>query len=178
MKEIYDRGCTKCRLGLEKHVKIHCCSGRGKVTAPIMLIGEAPGGSENLTGFAFTGPSGDLLFDRLRKVGIVDYVFITNVCKCQPPGNRPPKADEVDTCTNLYLDHELSQSDAKIIVALGMTAFTLFSSVNGETMRYKDRIYNVVRSPHPSICLNSVRNDQKLVEALTYARDFVFLKMY
>ena len=97
--------------------------GEGNSDASIMFIGEAPGRNEDDKGRPFVGLAGKILDETLEKVGISrSRIFITNIVKCRPPGNRVPTEKERITCKN-YLEREISIISPKIICILGRTAF-------------------------------------------------------
>ena len=87
----------------------------------VLLIGEAPGKTEDIKGIPFIGAAGKLLRDTLESFGISD-VAITNSCKCRPPNNRPPKTIELVTCHDKWLQHEIKELDPTLIVCLGLHA--------------------------------------------------------
>src|SRR5581483_10735440 len=95
----------------------------GRADAPVMIIGEAPGRTEDLTGRPFVGSSGKYLDHVLEGSGFsrADF-FITNVVKCRPPSNRMPKAKEVETCTTHYLSKQIDLINPRLIVLLGGVA--------------------------------------------------------
>jgi DNA polymerase len=111
--------CQSCRLW-EGRAQI--VFGEGNLDAKIMLVGEAPGATEDETGRPFVGRAGKLLDSMIASMGLKrEHVYIANICKCRPPGNRKPKQDEMDTCMQ-YLTTQLETIRPKIIVALGNTA--------------------------------------------------------
>lgn len=97
--------------------------GEGKPNAKVMIIGEGPGKQEDLTGRPFVGNAGRYLEHVLAgtRFNREDF-FITNIVKCRPPSNRPPKAGEVETCTGLYLAEQISLLNPKLILLLGGVA--------------------------------------------------------
>jgi DNA polymerase len=118
--------CTRCRLSEGRRTVVF---GEGDRHADLMVVGEAPGGEEDRTGRPFVGPAGKLL-DKM--LGAIDFargeVFICNVLKCRPPGNRDPMADEVASC-NPYLRQQVELIEPKAICAFGrFAAQTLLSS--------------------------------------------------
>ena len=114
------RGCTQCRLGLSRR---NAVPGEGPAAARLVWVGEAPGAAEDAAARPFVGASGRFLRQEMQAVGIdPDQVFITNVVKCRPPGNRPPRADEVSICTSLYLARQMQIVRPRGVVALGATA--------------------------------------------------------
>lgn len=111
--------CTKCRLHLSRR---NAVPGSGRRDAEILLIGEAPGATEDDMGLPFVGAAGKLLDSVLEEVGIKrDEIYITNVVKCRPPNNRQPERDEIDACS-LYLESQILLIKPKIIVTLGAIA--------------------------------------------------------
>lgn len=119
MDENEVRGCTKCRLC---ETRTHTVFGEGDVDAQIFFIGEGPGETEDQTGRPFVGRAGELLNKMIAGMGLKrEQVFIANVVKCRPPGNRVPAPDEVATCTP-YLERQLEIVRPPAIVTLGLPA--------------------------------------------------------
>ncbi|HHX94925.1 MAG TPA: uracil-DNA glycosylase [Clostridia bacterium] len=114
--------CLKCSgCGLRAGAK-QVVFGKGNPCADIMFVGEAPGKQEDEQGEPFVGAAGNLLDKIFAAAGINrDDVFITNVAKCRPPGNRFPRPDEVETC-RWYLNAQIKFIDPLIIVCLGALA--------------------------------------------------------
>lgn len=112
--------CRRCELGT---TRTHAVVGRGNLKAPIMIIGEAPGQNEDETGLPFVGKSGQLLEKILAAVQLdtEQDVYIVNMNKCRPPGNRIPTADEIAACKP-YLLEQIRLVDPKIILLTGATA--------------------------------------------------------
>jgi len=112
-------GCTLCRLSEKRRSVVF---GEGDSHAAVMFIGEGPGAEEDRTGRPFVGQAGQLLERMLFAVGLRrDQVYITNIVKCRPPGNRDPKEDEVAPCAP-YLDQQIELIAPRILVALGKPA--------------------------------------------------------
>ncbi len=115
------RACTRCRLHEGRTLAV---PGEGPGHARILLVGEAPGREEDACGRPFVGRAGRILD---RAIGAADLdrgsVFITNVVKCRPPGNRKPKRDEIQACAP-YLDAQLKAIRPRVVVALGETALS------------------------------------------------------
>ncbi len=112
--------CQRCNLGA---TRTHAVVGEGNLNAPLMIIGEAPGQNEDETGRPFVGKAGQLLDKILESVKLdrKKDVYITNINKCRPPGNRVPTADEVAACKP-YLLEQIRLIDPKIILMTGATA--------------------------------------------------------
>ena len=113
--------CTSCELC---HTRRNAVPGEGSASARIMFVGEAPGRFEDVQGKAFVGPAGKILEAALINANIYrSQVFITNIVKCRPPGNRRPKRDEIIKC-NDYLNKQISVINPKIVCILGATAYS------------------------------------------------------
>ncbi len=134
--------CKKCPLWKSRK---NAVPGLGSPVCQVMLIGEAPGRSEDLKGEPFVGPAGKFLDTLLSLAGFSrEQVFITNVVKCRPPRNREPKPLEVETCTRLYLDRQIVIIRPYLVVTLGrhstsylfskaMLPFSSITKVRGKT---------------------------------------------
>ena len=110
------RGCTLCPLAARR---IRAVPGEGNVLSDVLLVGEGPGAREDATGRPFVGPAGQLLTELLGAIGWRrEDVFITNVVKCRPPGNRDPEPGEVAACAP-YLDGQERALGAVVVVTLG-----------------------------------------------------------
>ena len=111
--------CTHCPLSKTRHQPV---MGRGNHQANLMLIAEAPGEQENQQGLPFVGQSGKILDNLLRDCGLNrEEIYITNILKCHPPGNRDPREEEKEACFP-YLKYETFLLKPKIIVCLGRVA--------------------------------------------------------
>jgi DNA polymerase len=150
--------CTLCPL---YHSRKRAVPGEGPVNAEIMFIGEGPGFHENEQGRPFVGAAGKFLEELLAKIGLQrDQVYITNVVKCRPPGNRDPQPSEVETCTSTYLDRQIQAINPKVIVTLGRYSMGLFmqsakiSNVHGQALQVKGRL--IVPMYHPAAALHQM----------------------
>lgn len=113
--------CTNCELC---RTRKNAVPGEGSASARVMFVGEAPGRFEDVQGKPFVGPAGKILEAALLNANISrSQVFITNIVKCRPPGNRRPKRDEIIKCTE-YLNKQISVINPKIICILGATAYS------------------------------------------------------
>src|SRR5262249_52879532 len=113
------RGCRKCRLCEQR---THTVFGEGDAEAQLMFIGEGPGENEDQTGRPFVGRAGQLLDKMIAAMGLGrEQVYIANIVKCRPPGNREPAPDEVATCTP-YLERQIEIIRPRVIVTLGRPA--------------------------------------------------------
>ncbi len=120
------RQCCKCDLGSSR---TNAVPGEGNPDARIMFVGEAPGADEDAQGRPFVGRAGQLLDKIIAACGLKrSDVFIGNILKCRPPGNRDPRADEIISCLP-YLQRQIEIIDPEVIVALGAhAAKTLLNS--------------------------------------------------
>ena len=120
--ELFDRQVAECALcGLCQGIH-HKVPGQGDRSSPLMLSGEGPGQVEDEEGLAFVGPAGQLLTRMLGAISLPrDRVYICNVVKCRPPGNRVPTPEEAEAC-KLHLRMQVALIRPKVIVLLGSTA--------------------------------------------------------
>ncbi|MDP2304011.1 MAG: uracil-DNA glycosylase [Ignavibacteria bacterium] len=111
--------CQKCSLGATRNKFVF---GTGDSKAKVMVIGEGPGADEDAQGEPFVGRAGKLLTEILRAINFTrEEVFIANVIKCRPPGNRTPTSEEMDTCIP-YLKKQIGLIQPSLILCLGLTA--------------------------------------------------------
>jgi uracil-DNA glycosylase len=131
-------GCTRCRL---HESRTQVVFGQGDPNADLMFVGEAPGFHEDRQGLPFVGPSGQLLNRLLEGIGLRRQdVYIANVVKSRPPGNRDPEPDEIAACRP-WLDAQIRLVDPKVVVTLGnFAAKTLLETTTGIT-RLRGRTY-------------------------------------
>jgi DNA polymerase len=150
--------CRACRL-CEK--RTHVVPGQGRLQPDIMFIGEGPGEDEDLQGLAFVGRAGQLLTQIIEAMGYSrDEVFIGNVVKCRPPGNRTPLPDEMAACLP-FLERQIDVIRPQLIVALGGTAMKgLFNDphisitrIRGQWMEYRG--IPVMPTFHPAYLLRN-----------------------
>lgn len=171
--------CTKCML---HHSRNKAVPGSGPANADIMFIGEGPGFHENQQGLPFVGAAGRFLDELLESINLKrSDVFITNVVKCRPPGNRDPQAEELQACGE-YLERQIQAINPKVIVTLGRFSMARYlpnakiSVVHGKPMRVKGRL--IVPMYHPAAALHQgslrpvvVRDFAKLPELIAQAGD-------
>lgn len=115
-------GCIDCRLS---ETRTNVVFGVGNPQARLMFVGEAPGKNEDLEGEPFVGAAGKLLDRLLGEIGLErSQVYIANVLKCRPPGNRDPRPDEIDSCKG-YLREQIRLIHPEVVVTLGNFATKL-----------------------------------------------------
>jgi len=137
----------------------HIVPGEGAGDADVMLVGEAPGASEDKAGRPFVGRAGKFLDTLLEEAGLArEAVFITNVVKARPPGNRDPKADEIAHHMP-WLERQVALIRPRIVIPLGRHALAHFapdlkiSEVHGELLEARDRL--LVPWLHPAAALHN-----------------------
>ena len=155
------RVCTRCPLHLSRK---NAVPGEGNPQSRIMFIGEGPGFYENEQGRPFVGAAGNFLDELLGDAGFKrEEVFITNVVKCRPPGNRDPEPEELNAC-KFYLERQISAINPDVIVTLGRVSMNYFidkgkiSLIHGRDFWSRGRM--VVAMYHPAAALHqpSLRN--------------------
>jgi len=167
-------GCKRCRLWETRNKAVF---GAGNPKADLVLVGEAPGGEEDKQGIPFVGRAGMLLTKILKSIGFErDEVYIANVLKCRPPGNRDPLADEVEACEP-YLAEQIAAIKPKVICALGAHAArtllrlgpsTSISSLRGVVHNYRG--VPLVATYHPAYLLRSPNKKRDTWEDVKFLR--------
>lgn len=165
--------CRACGLCRQRKQAVF---GVGPERAPWLFVGEGPGADEDEQGDPFVGQAGKLLDSMLAATGCKRgrEVYIANVVKCRPPGNRTPTPEEAAACAP-FLDRQIELLQPRLIVALGKTAATRLlgteaslSSLRGRVHRYRD--IPVVVTYHPAYLLRSLPEKAKAWEDLLFAR--------
>src|SRR6266704_5861733 len=162
--------CTKCDLSKGRTKAV---PGEGNPHARIMFIGEGPGFHEDRQGRPFVGPAGQFLEELLASINLKRAdVFITNVVKCRPPGNRDPLPQEINAC-NDYLDSQIAAINPLIIVTLGRYSMAKFfggekiSSIHGRARKIDGRIciamYHPAAGLHQQSLKDTIRSDFKKI---------------
>ncbi|MFN0117475.1 MAG: uracil-DNA glycosylase [Elusimicrobiota bacterium] len=181
-KNLIESHCSKCT---------DLCSGRtnivvdrGNPAAKIMIIGEAPGANEDLTGQAFVGRGGKLLDALLSSVGIQTNTdtIIANVVKCRPPNNRPPTQAEADHCLP-YLKEQINLVKPKVILLLGATAAKhLIPEHKDKSMKERvGKFFDLPEYPqikfqilfHPAYILRDPRKKKDMLEHLGFLKEML-----
>ena len=150
--------CTRCKLHTLGRRQI--VFGTGSMTAEIMFVGEAPGADEDEQGVPFVGRAGQLLTKMIVAMGLSrEDVYIANVLKCRPPGNRNPEPDEIATCEP-FLFRQLASIQPKVVIALGAFAARTLLKTEEPISRLRGRIFDfrgakLIPTFHPSYLLRS-----------------------
>ncbi|HVL89403.1 MAG TPA: uracil-DNA glycosylase [Actinomycetota bacterium] len=149
-------GCTKCALSQGRTQVVF---GSGNPSGDLMFVGEAPGFHEDKQGVPFVGAAGNLLNDLLGKIGLIrEDVYIANVLKCRPPGNRDPLPNEIEAC-NPWLLRQIDLIDPAVICTLGNFSTQLLlqrkigiTRVRGQQFTYRGR--TLIPTFHPAAVLH------------------------
>jgi uracil-DNA glycosylase family 4 len=167
--------CTRCKLHAQGRKQI--VFGVGNPDADLMFVGEAPGADEDQQGIPFVGRAGQLLTKIIEAIGLSrDDVYIANVIKCRPPGNRNPEPDEVETCEP-FLFQQIDLIKPKVIVALGKFGAQTLLRTEEPISRLRGRVFEfrgakLIPTFHPAYLLRNpaskreVWEDMKLVRKL------------
>ena len=167
--------CVRCKLHAQGRQQI--VFGVGNPNADLMFVGEAPGADEDVQGIPFVGRAGQLLTKIIEAIDLKrDDVYIANVIKCRPPGNRNPEQDEVETCEP-FLFQQIDVIKPKVIVALGTFAARALLRTLDPISRLRGRIFEyrgakLIPTFHPAYLLRNpsskreVWEDMKLVRKL------------
>lgn len=158
-------GCERCKLCKTRNNTVF---GVGLQTASLMVVGEGPGADEDAQGQPFVGRAGKLLDEMLKAIGrsrtsdaAEQSVYIANVVKCRPPGNRDPEPDEVEACRP-YLDQQIRLVKPRLIVALGRIAAQRLLSTDAPLSKLRGPLYEygsehtpLLITYHPAYLLRS-----------------------
>ena len=144
--------CTRCKL--HKQGRKQIVFGVGNPRADLMFVGEGPGADEDMQGEPFVGRAGQLLNNMIKAMGIRrEDVYIANVVKCRPPGNRTPERDECETCSP-FLMRQIAVIKPKVVVALGAISAKNLLAINAPMSELRGRFYDFMpagaRSSDPS----------------------------
>jgi uracil-DNA glycosylase len=167
--------CTRCELSRGRTQTVF---GVGNTQAELLVIGEAPGAEEDRQGEPFVGRAGQLLNSMLRAMGNPrESVYIANLLKCRPPGNRDPKPEEVASCLP-YFQRQVELLRPRLIVAVGRIAAqnllatdTPIGRLRGQVHRFGERATPLIVTYHPAYLLRSPGEKRKAWVDLKFARD-------
>jgi DNA polymerase len=156
--------CTRCQL--HKQGRKQIVFGVGNPNADLMFIGEAPGADEDEQGEPFVGRAGQLLNNMIKAMGLQrQEVYIANIIKCRPPGNRTPERDECETCSP-FLMRQIAAIKPKMIVALGAVAAKTLLAINSSMSDLRGRWYDfrgtkLAVTYHPAFLLRDPRQKKE-----------------
>jgi DNA polymerase len=172
--------CTRCVL--HKQGRKQIVFGVGNPRADIMFVGEAPGADEDIQGEPFVGRAGQLLNNMISAMGIRrEDVYIANIIKCRPPGNRTPEREECETCSP-FLMRQIEVVKPKIIVALGAVAAKTLLGVNDAMINLRGRIYDFKKTKlavtyHPAYLLRDPRQKKEAWKDLQMVMKYLGMPM-
>lgn len=169
--------CTQCGLHASR---THTVFGIGAHDADWMIVGEGPGAEEDRLGEPFVGRAGQLLNNMLRALGLQrDVVYIGNIVKCRPPGNRDPKPEEAAACRP-YLERQIALVQPRLLLAVGRIAAqnlldtdTPVGKLRGRVHRYGAARIPVIVTYHPAYLLRSPEQKAKAWDDLCLARAYM-----
>jgi len=156
--------CTRCVL--HKQGRKQIVFGVGNPKADLMFIGEAPGADEDMQGEPFVGRAGQLLNNMIKAMGLRrEDVYIANIIKCRPPGNRTPEREECETCSP-FLMRQIAAIKPKAIVALGAVAAKTLLAINAPMSEFRGRWFDfrgtkLAVTYHPAFLLRDPRQKKE-----------------
>jgi DNA polymerase len=169
--------CTKCSLC---ETRTQTVFGIGNHRARWLIVGEAPGAEEDRRGEPFVGRAGQLLNSMLRAVDLTrDNVFIANVLKCRPPGNRDPKPEEAANCLP-YLERQIALVEPALMLAIGRVSAQTLLGTDAAVARLRGRVHHfgerripLIVTYHPAYLLRAPAEKRKAWDDLKLARDLL-----
>lgn len=174
------RICTKCRLCKSRTLAV---PGTGNPNAKLVVVGEGPGRDEDLQGEPFVGAAGQLLTKILQAIGLSrDEVFITNIVKCRPPGNRNPASDEIEACSP-YLHKQLEAIKPAMICTLGTFAAQTLLQTDAKISALRGKFHDYHGIPlmptfHPAYLLRNPEMKRAVWEDMKKLRDKLLIEGY
>lgn len=167
--------CQRCKLaGGRKKIVF----GQGNPHAELVFVGEGPGADEDEQGLPFVGRAGQLLNRMIQFVGMKrEEVYICNIVKCRPPGNRTPEKDEIETCSP-FLFRQLEAIKPRLICCLGAPAMKTLLGIKEGITRVRGQIFDYAGTKafvayHPAYILRNPREEKILREDFEKIRDFL-----
>ncbi len=167
--------CKRCKLHQQRH---HIVFGEGSFTPEIVFVGEGPGQQEDQQGRPFVGRAGQLLDRIIAAMGMErSDVYICNIVKCRPPGNRNPEPDEIQTCSP-FLNRQLTVLQPRVICALGNVAATYLLGIQSSMIRMRGKYYDYEGFPvrptyHPAALLRNPKYRRPVWEDMQEIMQFL-----
>ncbi len=169
------QACTACEL---HQARTQTVFGTGNAHADWLIVGEAPGAEEDRQGEPFVGSAGQLLNAMLLAIGLTrQHVYIANILKCRPPGNRDPKPEEAAQCS-VYLQRQIELIQPKLILAVGRVAAQRLLETQSNLSRLRQKVHwlepqqiPVIVTYHPAYLLRSPTEKRKAWEDLLFAQN-------
>ena len=175
---VLEKTATACVLCDLCKTRKNVVFGSGNRHAQLMVIGEAPGATEDEEGLPFVGAAGQLLTKMLLAIQLPrEQVYIANILKCRPPNNRDPKPDEVATCTP-YLQRQIALIQPKLILALGRIAAQYLLKTTQSLASLRGTVHDYQGTPlqvtyHPAYLLRTPQDKRKAWEDLQQVQQFL-----
>ena len=170
--------CTRCALHRGRHSIVFA---DGSPTARLMFVGEGPGADEDAQGLPFVGRAGQLLNNMIAAMGLKrEEVYIANIVKCRPPGNRTPEPEEANTCSQ-FLFRQIDVVRPQVLVALGATAATYLLGARQPLAGLRGRVHafrgmSLIVTYHPAFLLRDPRQKKEAWADLQIAMKELGLK--
>ena len=169
--------CKRCDLSENRGSIVF---GSGDEKSRVMIIGEAPGKDEDISGEPFVGRAGKLLDEILFAMGLArKEVYITNTIKCRPPSNRNPNDDEILSCSD-FLDKQIESIEPSIIILLGKVAANRMLGVNESMSYFRKKVFKFgyTKIPmfvfyHPAYLLRSPSQKKSLWDDINFIKDYL-----
>jgi len=167
--------CHRCRLGEGRKTVVF---GQGNPHAEVVFVGEAPGADEDEQGLPFVGRAGQLLNRLIQFIGMKrEDVYICNIVKCRPPGNRTPEKDEIDTCSP-FLFRQIEAIQPRLVCCLGAPAVRTLLGMKEGITKIRGRFYDYGGTKafvafHPAYILRNPREEKILREDFAKIREFL-----
>jgi len=167
--------CQRCRLASGRKKIVF---GQGNARAQLVFVGEGPGADEDEQGLPFVGRAGQLLNRMLQSISIKrEDVYICNVVKCRPPGNRTPERDEIETCSP-FLFRQIEAIRPRLVCCLGAPAVKTLLGLKEGMLKIRGRFYDyggtkALATVHPAYVLRNPREEKILREDFEKIRDFL-----
>jgi len=167
--------CQRCKLAGGRH---NIVFGEGNPHAELVFVGEGPGADEDEQGLPFVGRAGQLLNRMIQQIGMKrEEVYICNVVKCRPPGNRTPEKDEIETCSP-FLFRQLEAIKPRLICCLGAPAVRTVLGIKEGITKIHGQFYDfatckALATVHPAYVLRNAREEKILREDFEKIREFL-----
>jgi uracil-DNA glycosylase family 4 len=164
--------CQRCKLASSRHSIVF---GAGSPEADLVFVGEAPGAEEDRQGLPFVGRAGQLLTRIIESIGLTrDSVYICNVLKCRPPGNRNPETEEVETCSP-FLRQQLTVIEPRIVCCLGTFAAQTVLGMRVPISKLRGRFHSIdgvsyIATFHPAYLLRNPEKKREVWEDMKQIR--------
>ena len=167
--------CHRCKLAATRKTIVF---GDGNPHAELVFVGEGPGADEDEQGLPFVGRAGKLLTRMIQSIGMTrEEVYICNVVKCRPPGNRTPEKDEVDTCSP-FLYRQIEAIKPRLVCCLGAPAVRTVLGIKEGITKIRGQFYTfgstkAIATVHPAYILRNPREEKILREDFEKIREFL-----